>query len=79
MKSKAYVAIHHSKALPLSIVRGPFSLSFIKGIRRNLRLKNPSVIRTLAFESAGFFQRIEFIVQRTWKDKYFQKKSLSVG
>jgi len=30
MKSKAYVAIHHSKALPLSIVRGPFSQSFIK-------------------------------------------------
>ena len=39
MKTKAYVAIHHSKALPLSIVRGPFSQSFIKGIHRNLRLK----------------------------------------
>ena len=40
MKSKAYVAIHHSKALPLSIVWGPFSQSFIKGIRCNLRLKS---------------------------------------
>ena len=40
MTGKAFVAIHHSKALPLSIVRGPFSQSFIKGIRRNLRLKN---------------------------------------
>ena len=42
MTGKAYVAIRCSKALPLSIVRGPFSLSFIKGIRRNLRLKNPA-------------------------------------
>ena len=40
MKTKAYVAIHHSKALPLSIVRGPISQSFIKGIRRNLRLES---------------------------------------
>ena len=42
MTGKAYVVIHCSKALPLSIVRGPFSQSFIKGIRRNLRLKNPA-------------------------------------
>ena len=26
------------------------------------------MIQTLAFESAGFFQRIEFIMQRTWKE-----------
>ena len=32
--------MHHSKALPLSIVWGPFSQIFIKGIRRNLHQKN---------------------------------------
>ena len=37
---KANVAIHHSKALSLSIVRGPFSQSFIKGMSRNLPLKS---------------------------------------
>ena len=42
MKTKAYVAIHFLKALPLRIVRGPFSLSFIKRLRRNLCLKNPA-------------------------------------
>ena len=40
MKTNAYVAIHNSKALPLSIVRGPYSQSFIKGMSRNLRLKS---------------------------------------
>ena len=40
MKTKALVAIQFLKALPLSIVRGPFSLSFIKGIRHNLCLKS---------------------------------------
>ena len=39
MKTKAKVAIHFSKALPLNVVRGPFLPIFIKGIRRNLRLK----------------------------------------
>ena len=42
MTGKAYVAICCSKALPLSIVRGPFLPIFIKGIRRNLRLKSPA-------------------------------------
>ena len=42
MTGKAYVAISCLKALPLSIVRGPFLPIFIKGIRRNLRLKNPA-------------------------------------
>ncbi len=37
---KAYVAIHHSKALSLSNVRCLFLSIFIEGIRRNLRLKN---------------------------------------
>ena len=40
MTGKAYVAIRRSKARVLSIVRVPFSQSFIKGIRRNLRLKS---------------------------------------
>ena len=39
MTGKAYVAIRCSKARVLSIVQGSFSLSFIKGICRNLRLK----------------------------------------
>ena len=39
MKTKALVAIHFSKALPLSIVCRPFLPIFIKGIRQNLRLK----------------------------------------
>ena len=39
MTGKAYVAIRCLKARFLSIVRGSFSLSFNKGIRRNLRLK----------------------------------------
>ena len=39
MTGKAYVAICCSKARVLSIVRGSFSLSFIKGIHRNLSLK----------------------------------------
>ena len=30
--------------------------------------ENLSVIRTLSLQSAVFFQRIEFIVQRTWKE-----------
>ena len=37
---RAYVAIHHSKALSLSNVRCLFLSIFIKGIRRNLRLKS---------------------------------------
>ena len=40
MTGKAYVAIHHSKALSLSNVRCLFLSFFIKGIRRNLRLKS---------------------------------------
>jgi len=32
--------VHHLKALPLRIGRGPFSQSFIKGMSRNLRLKS---------------------------------------
>jgi hypothetical protein len=40
MTGKAYIAIHHSKALSLSNVRCPFLSIFIEGIRRNLRLKN---------------------------------------
>ena len=39
MTGKAYDAIRCLKALVLSIVCGSFSLSFIKGIRCNLRLK----------------------------------------
>jgi len=39
MTGKVYVAIRCLKACVLSIVRGSFSLSFIKGIRRNLRKK----------------------------------------
>ena len=42
MTGKAYVAIRCSKALPLSIVHGPFLPIFIKGIRHNLRFKNPA-------------------------------------
>ena len=42
MTGKAYVAIHCSKALPLSIVRGPLLPIFIKGIRHNLSFKNPT-------------------------------------
>ena len=42
MTGKAYVAIRCLKAFPLSIVRGPFLPIFIKGIRRNLCLKNPA-------------------------------------
>ena len=40
MTGKAYVAIHHSKALSLSNVRCLFLSIFIKGMRRNLRLKS---------------------------------------
>ena len=39
MTGKAYVAVRFSKALPLSIVRGPFLPIFIKGIRRNLLVR----------------------------------------
>jgi len=39
MTGKAYVAIHHSKALSLSNFRCLFLSIFIEGIRRNLRLK----------------------------------------
>jgi len=40
MTGKAYVAIHHSKALSLSNVRCLFLSIFIEGKRRNLRLKS---------------------------------------
>ena len=39
MTGKAYVAIHHSKALSLSNARCQFLSIFIEGIRRNLCLK----------------------------------------
>jgi len=68
MKTKAYVAINHSIGLTLSIGRRPSKIFLSKGHFEIL-----SIIRTLAFESAGFLQRIEFGVQRTWKDKYMQK------
>ena len=34
------LCLNSRETVPLSIVRGPFSQIFIKGIRRNLRLKS---------------------------------------
>ena len=44
-----------------------FKKHFIKG-PVYIAFKVLSVIRTLALGSAGFFQIMEFVVQRTWKE-----------
>ena len=59
MTGKAYVAIHHSKALSLSNVRWLFLSIFIKGIRHNLRLKNPAF-------SKHFPLILLFILKKLW-------------
>ena len=68
MKTKALVAIHHSKALPLSIVRGPFSQSFIQRIRRNLRLKNPAFSEHFPLIFAVYFE--EIMITAHWPLKW---------
>ena len=69
MTGKAYFAIHHSKALSLSNVRGPFSLSFIEGIRCNLRLKNPAFSENFPLIFAVYFEEIVLTAQRPLKWK----------
>ena len=69
MKTKAQVAIHHSKALPLSIVRVPFSQSFIKGIRCNLRFKNPAFSEHFPLIFAVYFEEIMITAQQPLKWK----------
>ena len=73
MKSKAYVVIHHSKALPSSIVRGSFSQSFITGIRRNLRLKKPAFNEHFPLIFACYFEEIMITAQRPLKWKLMTK------
>ena len=53
MTGKAYVAIRCSKARVLYIVRGSFSLSFIKGIHRNLHLKISAFSKHFHFKGYG--------------------------
>ena len=68
-KTKAYVAIHHSKALSLSIFRQPSTNIFINGtVSKKLHLKISALYEKLPYESAGFIQRMEFGMQRTWKE-----------
>jgi len=57
------------KALPLSNVRGPFSQSFIKGIRRNLRLKSPAFSQHFPLIFAVYFEEIVLTAQRPLKWK----------
>jgi hypothetical protein len=57
------------KALPLGIVRGPFSQSFIKGILRNLRLKNPAFSEHFPLIFAVYFEEIMITAQRPLKWK----------
>ena len=57
MTGKAYVDIHHSKAISLSNVRCLFLSFFVEGIRRNLRLK------TSAF-SEHFTLNLLFILKK---------------
>ena len=67
MKTKPYVAIHCWKALSLRIVRRPSKFVFIQRASEKIANNNLGVYRTFPFESAGFFQSIEFGLQRPLK------------
>ena len=58
VSQKLRPSMHHSKALPLSIVRGPFSQSFIKGICRNLCLKILAFSEHFPLIFAVYFEEI---------------------
>ena len=70
MKTNPYAAVHYWKALSLSIVHCPLKVIFIK---EPVAYKVLSFYRTFGFESAGFFQSIEFGVERTLKVLHFCK------
>ena len=64
-----YYTVHCWKDLSLRIVWGPFSLSFIKGIRRILRLKNPAFSEHFPLIFAVYFEEIIITAQRPLKWK----------
>jgi len=52
LKTKAYVAIHYSIGLALSIVRRPLKIIFIKGTVSKLHINFSAFTAHLTFESA---------------------------
>ncbi len=56
MKTKAYVAIHHSKALLISIVLQPSNFNFIKGPPHNLHTKFTGLYEHFAWNRAKYFE-----------------------
>jgi hypothetical protein len=63
--SKAYVAIHQSIGLALTIVRQPRNCIFIKGLAHNLGLKISALYEQFPRRRAGTWVRIEYFMQRT--------------